>query len=180
MVLGSTALALLERCNAPILVVRKYDDEDYRLVLVGVDFAPAARGAVEFAATLFPAATLSLVHVYQDPFAAKLFLGQATDAAERHYRERAKVTAQDQFDFFIEALGPMANRCRKRLVHGPPGLRLMEAAERQGAGLIVLGSSRRSHLEAALLGSVAANVAMIVSTDVLLVRQQQQDPPRTP
>ncbi len=176
-VLGSTALALLERCDAPILVVRKYDGEDYRVVLAGVDFEPAARGALEFAAALFPAATLSLVHAYQDPFAAELFLGQATDGAERYYRDRAKATAQDQFERFVDALGPLAARCRMRLAHGPPGLRLMQAAERQSADLIVLGSHRKGRLETALLGSVAANVAMMVRTDVLLVRQRQQDPP---
>lgn len=173
-VLGSTALALLERCDVPILVVRNEDVADYRMILAGIDFDLAARNALECAADLFPEAGLSLLHAYEEPFAAELFLGQADEATESHYRKRARLTAQRSLNELVEALGPLAARCAKHLSHGPPGLRLAQAAEQQRADLVVLGSRRKGALDAALLGSVAANVAMMVRTDVLLVRERRQ------
>lgn len=170
-VLGSTALALLERCETPILVVRNDADQDYRRVLVGTAFDEASAQALRFAAALCPGAELSLLHAYEDPFAAELFLGQANPDAEDYYRRRARGEAQGALDRFVAGLGELAGRCRPLLVYGPPGLQLAHEAEHQRAELVVLGSRAKGPLEAALLGSVASNVTQMVAADVLLVRE---------
>lgn len=170
-VLGSTALALLERCDAPILVVRNPVAADYRQVVAGVAFDPVARQAVQLAAALCPQAAMTLVHAYEDPFASELFLGQASADVEAHYRSRARAAAQQALDQFVALLGALGERCHPLLTYGPPGLHLTRAAEARQADLIVLGSRRKGPLETALLGSVAANVALMSSVDVLLVRE---------
>jgi nucleotide-binding universal stress UspA family protein len=170
-VLGSTALALLERCDAPILLVRRDAVADYRRVLAGTAIDEASAQAVRFAAALFANAALSLVHVYEDPFAAELFLGQANPDAEAYYRARARQQAQLALDAFVARLGETAERCHPLLVYGPPGLQLAHEADHQQADVVVLGSRRKHPLQAALLGSVASNVAQMVGADVLLVRE---------
>lgn len=170
-VLGSTALALLERCDVPILVVRNRVDGDYRQVLAGVAFDAAAQEAVRAAAALCPQADLTLVHAYEDPFASELFLGQAAPEVEAHYRVRAREAAQRALDEFVTRLGALAARCHRLLVYGPPGLHLTRTAQARQAELVALGSRRKGLLETALLGSVAANVALLVTADVLLVRE---------
>ncbi len=170
-VLGSTALALLERCDTPILIVRSETERDYAHLLAGIALVPASAAALAFAAELCPEAEITLVHAYEDPFGAELFLGQASPAAEAHYRRRARRAAQQSFDAFAEGLGTLAERCHRELEHGPPGLMLARQAEHQRADLVVLGSRRKGTLEAALLGSVASNVALMVAADVLLVRE---------
>jgi nucleotide-binding universal stress UspA family protein len=114
---------------------------------------------------------VTLAHVYESPFAAELFLGQASPEAEHFYRERAHQQAQLQFDAFVAALGPAAAHVHRRLIHGPPGLRLARLAEHLAVDLVVLGSRRKATWETALPGSVASNVAMLVPADVLLVRE---------
>lgn len=169
-VLGSTALALLERCDMPILLARNEAQKDYAHLLAGIALEPASTEALNFAAELCPDAEITLVHAYEDPFAAELFIGQASPAAEAHYRRRARRTARQSFDDFVAQLGPLAERCGHELEHGPPGQMLARQAEHQRADLVVLGSRRKGALEAALLGSVASNVALMVKADVLLVR----------
>jgi nucleotide-binding universal stress UspA family protein len=171
-VLGSTALALMERCDAPILVVRNDAAQEYRRVLVGVAGSRACAQAVRFAAALCPGTDLTLLHAYEDPFAAELFLGQANPDAEAYYRGRARVQAQQALDGFLAGLGPTAERCHALLAYGPPGVLLANEAQHQRADLVVLGSRSKGRLEAALLGSVASNVALMVTADVLLVRER--------
>jgi nucleotide-binding universal stress UspA family protein len=174
-ILGSTALALLERCDVPILVVRNDASEDYQRALVGIEFGTAGAQAVHFAAGLCPQADLSLLHAYEDPFAAELFLGQANADAESYYRGRARDQAKRSLDGFVGGLGELAGRCHPLIAYGPPGLLLAHEAQHQHADLVVLGSRRKDRLEAALLGSVASNVAQMVATDVLLVRERGSD-----
>jgi nucleotide-binding universal stress UspA family protein len=170
-VLGSTALALLERCDVPILVVRNGAAQAYRRALAGIIFASASTEAVRFAAALCPGAEIALLHAYEDPFAAELFLGQAGPEVESHYRMQARQSAQQALDGFVAQLGPLAQHCNPLLAYGPPGLQLAHEAQHQRADLVVLGSRRKGKLEAALLGSVASNAAMMVTADVLLVRE---------
>lgn len=171
-VLGSTALALMERCDAPILVVRNEATRDYRHVLAGVAVSEACAQAVCFAAELCPEADLTLLHAYQDPYAAELFLGQANPDAEAYYRSRSREQAQQALAGFVGRLGPLAARCHPLLAYGPPGVLLAHEAQHQRADLVVLGSRSKGRLEAALLGSVASNVALMVTADVLLVRER--------
>jgi len=170
-VLGSTVLALLERCDVPILVVRNDAGQDYRRLLAGTAFDEASAQALRFAAALCPQAALALLHAYEDPFAAELFLGQANPDAEHHYRRRARDKAQRALGRFVAGLGEFAERCTPLLVYGPPGVQLAHEAEHQRADLVVLGSRRKHPLEAVLLGSVASNVTQMVTADVLLVRE---------
>ena len=174
-ILGSTALALLERCDAPILVVRNDAEQDYRRPLVGVEFSAASSQAVRFAAELCPQAELSLLHAYEDPFAAELILGQANPDAESYYRARAREQAKQSLDGFVAGLGGLAGRCHPLIAYGPPGLLLAHEAQHQHADLVALGSRRKGRLEAALLGSVASNVTQMVTADVLLVREAGSD-----
>ena len=176
-VLGSTALALMERCDVPILVVRNEAAQDYRRVLAGVAISEACAQAVRFAAALFPAADLTLLHAYEDPFAAELFLGQANPDAEAYYRGRARQQAEQALNEFVARLGPVAAHCHPLLAYGPPGVLLAHEAEHQRSDLVVLGSRSKGRLEAALLGSVASNVALMVAADVLLVRERAVVPP---
>ncbi|MCU0764912.1 MAG: universal stress protein [Burkholderiaceae bacterium] len=171
-ILGSTALTLLERCDVPILVVRNGADQDYQRLLVGVESSAASAQAVQYAAALCPRADLTLLHAYEDPFAAELFLGQANPDAESYYRARAREQAKLSLDGFVSELGELALRCHPLLAYGPPGLLLAHEAQHQHADLVVLGSRRKGLLEAALLGSVASNVTQMVHSDVLLVRDQ--------
>lgn len=171
-ILGSTALALLERCDVPILVVRNDAEQDYQRALVGVEFGAASAQAVRFAAELCPRADLSLLHAYEDPFAAELFLGQANADAESYYRGRAREQAKRSLDGFVGELGELAARCHPLIAYGPPGLLLAHEAQHQHADLVVLGSRRKGGPEAALLGSVASNATQMVAADVLLVRER--------
>lgn len=176
-VLGSTALALMERCDVPILVVRNEAAQDYQRLLAGVAVSEGCAQAVRFAAALCPAAGLTLLHAYEDPFAAELFLGQANPDAEAYYRGRARQQAEQALNDFVAGLGPVAGRCQPLLAYGPPGVLLAHEAQHQRADLVVLGSRRKGRLEAALLGSVASNVALMVTADVLLVRERAAPPP---
>jgi hypothetical protein len=81
------------------------------------------------------------------------------------YREvRGALAPHDEMrpEVIVFGMGRHGRRLAEQLAH---------EAQHQRAELVVLGSRAKGRLEAALLGSVASNVALMESADVLLVRE---------
>lgn len=58
---------------------------------------------------------------------------------------------------------------RSLLLEGDPALAIADAAERENASLIIMGSTGKGVTEERLLGSVSERVALISTRSVLLV-----------
>ncbi|WP_294261190.1 universal stress protein [Propionivibrio sp.] len=73
--LGSTAARLLRKsAQCPVLVVKQAPHENYRSVLVAVDFSPVSLQAIRSARLLAHSADLVLLHALELPYEASWFL----------------------------------------------------------------------------------------------------------
>ncbi|MCX7893790.1 MAG: universal stress protein [Burkholderiales bacterium] len=169
--LGSTAIAVLARVAAPVLVVRRPADHPYGSVVVGTDFSPASAAAARLVSGIAPRARLTLLHAYEDPYGAEVLLGGARPDVVEHYRAAAYARARGAMDAFARELGALDAKVGFELRHGPPALKLIEAAESGLTDLVALGVRRKPALEALFLGSVSAHVVAESPCDVLVVRE---------
>jgi nucleotide-binding universal stress UspA family protein len=140
----------------------------FRTVLVPIDFSDPALAAIDLALEIAgEGAKLHLLHAYEVPLGTippygvavpESLLAQVRDAAARrlekatHRVEAARVA------------------CEAHLVHAPPAEAILEAAERFGADLVVMGTRGHTGLKHVLLGSVAERVARLAPCPVLTVR----------
>jgi nucleotide-binding universal stress UspA family protein len=134
-------------------------------ILLAVDGSAHADRAAELARKLATAAgdEVIVVHV------TEIMVGRAAGPVEldgdRHAIERAQQHTQE-----LQAAGVSA---RVELAHATAGhvaKVVVDAAEKHGAGVIVMGSRGRTDLAALVLGSVAHKVLHLSDRPVLITR----------
>src|SRR6195952_177863 len=119
-------------------------------VLVGVDERAGGREAIALARTLAPTAVLTLATAFPYDQAPSRFASTGFEGALRREAERSLARV-------AEAAG-VADQPRVALADTSPARALQRVAEREGSGLIVLGSSHRGAVGRALLGDVSRSV----------------------
>ncbi len=181
MVLGSVAAALLERCDAPVLLVRPQQSAQKEThlrpaapVLVPLDGSSEAElglpPAIAIARLL--GAPITLVRVVE-PFrlfgsASVRFTGEASPA-ETSRREAA---ARDALERAASRVAEHADRPDTLvIVDSEPARGIMAAARTCGAGLIALATHARGGLGRVVYGSVAEQLIAHGPSPVLLCRR---------
>lgn len=166
LMLGGTALKLLESAHQPVLLVRHAPAGDYANILVGTDFSEHALRAAQTARALFPEARLTLCHAPMVPFEGRMRLAGAGDEDIGRYRREEEARAEEKMRGIIERLAPPV---ASRILSGFPPAVLAEQARVMGADLVAVGRHGGGALSERLLGSVTQNVLHQAPCDVLLV-----------
>jgi nucleotide-binding universal stress UspA family protein len=168
LLLGTTAERLLRRTSRPILVVKQVPHEDYRRVLVPVDFSAWSVRALQLARAAAPRAELMLLHAYEAPFESKLqFAGVEEDALKR-YRAAARQEALDKMDALTMQAGMQRRDVGCSAHHGDASRIILAEEQEQDCDLIVMGKHGEGMMEELLLGSVTKHVLSESSCDVLV------------
>lgn len=165
-VLGSSVDALARRSPVPLLVVRNRPRAPYSHVIVATDFSEASRHTLRTAAALFPEATLTLFHAFDNPYPA---IGGVDTA---RVRADGLAQAEREAEAFIQSSDlpvEVGQRLRTWLEHGDTSLLLHAHGQAHPADLLVLGTQQRRGVLGLLLGSVAQRVLEIAENDVLVV-----------
>lgn len=169
-VLGGTALKVIEAARIPVLLVRRGEPDLYRDIVIATDFSPAAHHAARLALDCFPAARLALIHAWQVPFEASMRMGGAREEDISHYREREFERASAELESFArDCEGTTAqSRFGRHALYGSPESVIFEQSRARGSDLIVIGKHSRPDTEERLLGSVTQNILYHAECDVLL------------
>ncbi|MFP5384126.1 MAG: universal stress protein [Gammaproteobacteria bacterium] len=168
LLLGSTTEQVLRKSDRSLLAVRADADRDYRQVLVPVDFSPHARGALEIAAQLAPAAAITVLHVFDAPIEGKLEFAGVPAADIEAYRQRGQREAESMLHAFIQDMPPaIRNRVVPDVTFGYPAITILEKATALGCDLLAIGKHGRSVVEEWVLGSVTQHVLRHARCDVL-------------
>lgn len=138
-------------------------------ILFAADGSEHTKKALGFLVThpelLGPDGELAVVHV-QPPMPPRVSsLVGAAAVRDYHQDEAAKVLAP--IDEFLKR---HELRFTTRWVVGMPGAEIVEAARREGAHMIMMGTHGHGLLGRALMGSVAQNVLTECGIPVLLVK----------
>ena len=168
-VLGTTAARLIDTCTRPMLAVKRAALDDYRSVLVPVDFSEASLPALQMARAVAPRARLVVMHAYEAPFEGKLRVAGVEDRYLQEYREHALAEAQAQMADLCERAGLPRHGNYQAFVHGPAVRRILEQVDDSDSDLIVMGRQGQSRIEDLLLGSVSRRVLADADTDVLVL-----------
>ena len=145
----------------------------YRTILAATDFSPTSDAAFEEALRLAESsgAALIVAHVSEAPLSLTISYGgpelyQAAEMAERK-------AAQDRLERLTEAAGERGVSAMWLLEQGFVSDEIVEAARREKADLIVMGTHGRRGVARVVLGSVAARVVATAPCPVLTVRSDR-------
>lgn len=165
---GSPAERLARLCPLPVLVVRGNARRRYDSVLVGVDFAPATRGAVDLALRVAPAAALSLVHFYDTSYA--MVMRQMALATEERLRflVDAQREAIQRLETFCAPLLVLHPSLERFAYAGDPSVDLWKSARQLDVDLLVVGQHGGLGTDHSLLGSVAGAAVAHAPCDILV------------
>ncbi len=147
-------------------------------ILVAVDFAPDSEAALRWACA-YVARTggrLVLLHVVHDPADAPGYYRKSEADVLRPMEDVAAEWMEQFIEKFEEqhpGLVAVAD-AERMLVTGIPATRILEAAEKIGAGLIVMGSRGRTGLPHLLLGSKAERVVQMAPMPVAIIKADKE------
>jgi nucleotide-binding universal stress UspA family protein len=169
-ILGSTAARLLRKSGRrPILVVRESPRDDYRTVLVAVDFSPVSVQLIHASQRWAPGAVLVLLNAFELPYEGMLgrvgitahevtrLVMADVDRRRARLHDLAAVAGLRQGDFQV------------RVLHGDPTQQILGMEQEVDADLIVLGKHGTHLTEELLLGSVTRHVLAQARGDVLVI-----------
>lgn len=168
--LGSMASRLLRKTTRhPVLVVKQAPHEDYRRLLIPVDFSPVSVQAIRFAHQLAPAADIVLSHAFEAPFESKLAFAGVEDDVMQRYWAAAREDALRRMRHLAVQAGLNIGDYTPLVVHGDPSQQIIEQEQERDCDLIVMGKHGQHVMEELLLGSVTKHVLAESQGDVLVI-----------
>ncbi|MFA5370462.1 MAG: universal stress protein [Sideroxydans sp.] len=169
-VLGGTALKVLEGARTSVLLVRQNSPELYRDIVIATDFSPAARRATKLVLDCFPTAKLAMIHAWLVPLESSMRMGGAQEEDIEHYRKCEFDLAATELEAFAsECEGAAApERLERMALHGSPESAIFSQVRARGSDLIVIGKHSGREVTDLLLGSVTQNILYHAECDVLL------------
>jgi nucleotide-binding universal stress UspA family protein len=174
LVLGTTAERLAGRATTPILVVRMPPEHAYTRLLVAVDLLPGSEEAFAAALAFAGNATITVLHVYDVPFAGMLSRAGVAQSVVDEHRARAHQEALDRIEACARSVSGDASRFLGLAERGHPAATIVERSHAIGADLVVIRKRARSLAEAIVLGSVTRHVLADAATDVLLLAESRR------
>jgi nucleotide-binding universal stress UspA family protein len=172
MALGATSERLLQRSSRPVLVVKQAAREDYRRVLVPVDFSKASAAIIHTARAVAPQAHLVLMHAWTVPYEGKLLLAGVDSDTIEHYRHRSEQDAGLALRELAAEAGLDPARWTACIVPGDAAPSIVQQEKANDCDLVALGKQGRHAVESLLLGSVTRRVLAESSADNLVVQPQ--------
>lgn len=164
---GSTANTIARHTPCPLLVVRREDRGTYARVLVATDFSATSVRAARLACRIAPAAGFDLFSALEVPaIRVEGLLGIDAETREANLaRARHKANTR-LLELAVELDKPGA---RVHVRDGRASHELDALALAIEADLVVVGSHRKSRLEAGIMGSTSLHAIQSTPCDVLLV-----------
>ncbi|MGE5088150.1 MAG: universal stress protein [Candidatus Levyibacteriota bacterium] len=168
--LGATAARLLRKSvRRPVLVVKQPPREDYRSVLVAVDFSPASQLAIREARRWAPGSDLVLLHAFELPYEGKLAYAGVEEQVIRQYISAGIETRRERLHDLAASADLASDSYGVRVIHGDPSQQIVAMEQEYDADLVVVGKHGTHITEELLLGSVTKHVLAEAQGDVLVV-----------
>jgi universal stress protein A len=141
-------------------------------ILVPTDFSETADAALEYAKVLAGqlGASLHLMHVFSDPYAAAVYVPEVYAPVPAALPERALDDARQCLLARLTADEEERFSGTRAIVSGLTAPQIVRYASEQAMDLIVMGTHGRRGVAHLLLGSVAEHVVRTAACPVLTVR----------
>lgn len=168
--LGSTAEEVLRVARTSVWVVRGSGAAPLRRALVATDFSPHSAAAARFArgVSAQEGASLELIHAWPDPGDGGIWSVAAPEERAR-YRGEREAEARAALAQAATAAG-IATEATRLLAAAQPAQAICDAAQADGADLIVVGSHGQGRIRDLFLGSTAEKILRRAPCSVAVVR----------
>lgn len=166
--IGSTTDRVLRKTDRPMLVVRTPADDEYRKVLVPVDFSARSAASIALARVVAPNAELLLLHVFDVPYEGQLRMAGIAESRLNELRQSARDDAGRQLEEFLAKQNLSGVSVRPVLAQGKPADAIVDAAQTNRCDLIAMGKQGLRMIEEMVLGSVTRHVLSQTRCDVLV------------
>ena len=169
--IGTTAERTIRRGSRPVLMTNSVPSGVYQRSLLAVDFDEASMGAMRQAEELGVLAETEILALHLFDAAALGMMKRAMeagDAIETYVKEEER---RARIELTSRLIGSGLEGARQILAPGQGSLAAMirSTADEMRADLIVMGTNQRRGIHRFLLGSVAQEVLLDASQDVLVV-----------
>jgi universal stress protein A len=146
-------------------------------ILVPTDFSAASDAALRYARSLATqfGASITLVHVFEDPLTSGAFVGDGVVTIPPGLREAMERAAREQLEKQHAEHAQSLPLSSANLLMGPVAKRIVDHAEKMHADLIVMGTHGRGGLSHLVLGSIAEKVVRMAKCPVLTAREPQSE-----
>ena len=170
--MGSLTYALVRIADIPVVTVHADDTLLAGPMLVAIDASAASQAALACAIdrALVSGVALALLHVFEQSDVDRLSV--AMGRRQHSARRQALTAAEDALDDAADRVRAAGVRFTTHLERGVPADVIVLAAERQGAGSIVIGTHGRGPLQRFVLGSVADGVIRAARVPVYVVHRR--------
>ena len=169
--LGGTALKLLARVQAPLLLVRRAADVLYSSAFVAVDVASAlSRRMVLWGSGLVPGGDCHIVHACDVPYIERMRLQEVDETLlERRMKQSEEAASLMARELAGAAEG--AAKLQTRTVRGEPVTSILAEIDRVGPQIVVVGKKEPEGLHGQhwAMGGVGFRIAYHAPTDVLVL-----------
>jgi len=169
--LGGTALKLVLQIQCPLLLVRGWDSNAYRVSMAAVhDAGELSRRVVFWGSALVQAGECHVFHAYEAPYVERMRLCGADDSAVASWLLATEKAAHCSADQVLGSAVPGA-RLKVRVTHGNPLGALVTETALCGPQLVVVGKHEpgRDRSAPESLGTVGLRIAYHTPVDVLVV-----------
>lgn len=170
---GKLMKLCLRHVNVPVLLVRERHHDNFKTVVVGIDFSPTSRDAFREAVKLARAekSRVVAVHAFYPPWTRLHYRAPTNEAEPRFMKQYTDVLHFRLRNFTKESVPDLSDidvhwELEKTSSHGDG---LIEAATRNHADLIVVGTQGRASLRVRFLGSTAEKVLRNARCSVLAI-----------
>ncbi len=164
--LGTTVSKTLHKGHHPLLIVKQEPKDQYKCVLVPMDFSQPSRLALHMALKVAPKTTTQVLHVLM-PFSDKMCYPIET---VEYCRTRVLANAHRAMEEIITDCALDDALVTVGIEHGYPPAVIRDKAQSLNADLIVIGKHGETELDRTLLGSVAQHVLYEAACDVLVIQ----------
>lgn len=173
--LGTTVSKTLSKGQCPLLIVKQEPMDQYRHVLVPVDFSPPSRLALHMALNVAPQVSIQVLHVVEMPPRDRMWweIKLSEETAER-CRTRVLGDAHHAMEEIIADCATGGTRVTSSIEQGYPPDVIRDNAQSLNVDLIVIGKRGETELDEALFGSVTKHVLYETACDVLVVSPEKQ------
>ena len=173
--LGTTVSKTLRKGQRPLLIVKQEPMDQYRRVLVPVDFSQPSRLALHMALKIAPQTPIQVLHVVEMPFRDRMWWeAELSEKTIESYRAKMLNDTHHAMEEIIADCAPGDTHVTSSIEHGYPPAVIRDKAQSLNADLIVIGKRGETELDEALFGSITKHVLYETACDVLVVSPERQ------
>lgn len=171
---GTTVERVIRNSMKPVLMVKNKPISPYKKIVAGIDYSPAPRNALRFAAMLSPAPDIMVLHAYNVIIAyptASDFAVEIIDKTEETQRHILQKFVEIENTYLKKKHPAMIDHISYKLESGSGYDLIIKEAKKRKADLITIGAHGASMLTPSKLGGYAHDILQNPPCDVLVVKE---------